>query len=83
MIKWLNDKLNNNTGASIIFALLMMLIAAMVAAVVVSAALTGAQSVRNDYDEEQAFLTVESAERLIETDIDGGVLTLTRTIRKD
>ena len=74
MLKNLKKKLNSNSGVSILMALLAFLVAAMVSAVVVSAALSAAQAVRNDYDEEQAFLTVESAEKMIEQDMTNGSL---------
>lgn len=74
MLKKVKNKLNNNDGVSILFALLMFLVAVVVAAIIISASLTAFKSVRNDFDEEQAYLTVESAEKLIESDIDGGIL---------
>ena len=70
----IRKKLNNSSGMSILFALLIFLVAVMVCSVLVAAAYTSAKAVRNDYDEEQAFLTIESAEKLIEADIDGGKL---------
>lgn len=60
---------------SILFGLLMFLVAAMVCAVIIAASLTSVKTVRDDFDNEQAFLTVESAEKLLEKDISGGTLT--------
>lgn len=67
-------KLKSSEGISILYALLMFIVAAVVCAIIIAAALTSVKAVRNDFDEEQAFLTVESAEKLIEADINGGSL---------
>ena len=76
MFNAVKEKLNNRRGVSILISLLAFLVAAMVCAVIIAAALASARAVRSDFDEEQVFLTVESAERLVENDINGGKLVM-------
>ncbi len=59
------QKLHSRRGASILLALLMLLVAVMVSAVILSAVVTTAKRVHDDIGQEQDYLTVSSAGRLI------------------
>ena len=71
MIKMIRKKLKSSSGVSILMGLLMLLVAAMVSAVLIAASLTTAMAVRTDYDDQQAYLTVSSAARLVESCLHG------------
>lgn len=79
-MKSIREKLNSNSGASILIALILFLVAAMVSAVVISAALSGAQAVYSDKTEnEQDYLNVSSAARIIGKSIEGTTCTIVKT----
>lgn len=70
MRKQIKQKLNNNSGMSILYALLMFLMAVLVCTVIIAASLTSAKAVHNDFAEEQAYLTSESAAKLMQNNIE-------------
>lgn len=63
--KSLKTKLSSRSGASILIALLLFLVAAMVSAVIISAAITALKSVHSSIENEQDYLNVSSAARLV------------------
>lgn len=58
-------KLKSTSGVSVLVAMVLFLVAAMVSAVVISAAYTAFKSVFHDIENEQDYLAVSSAARLI------------------
>ncbi len=62
-------KLNNKQGATMMMALLFLLVAMMVSAVVISAALTATKVVDDERGQQQAYLNVSSAAKLLETEL--------------
>lgn len=65
----IRKKLHSSRGASMMMALLLLLVAVMVAAVILAAASTAAASVRSDRAQQQAYLTVSSAAKLLRDSI--------------
>jgi len=63
-------KITNKDGATLIIALLMMLIAALVCGIIISAALTSVKTAKNDFDNQQAYLTVSSAAEIVKSKIE-------------
>ena len=59
-------KLKNTSGVTILFALLAFMVAAMVSAVLVNAALTNTKRVSRTKDQNQQYLVVESAVKLLQ-----------------
>lgn len=66
----LKNKLNSETGASLLIALLFFIISAMVSVVIVSAASTAVKRLQNDNTVEQEMLSINSGARLIEEQIE-------------
>lgn len=62
-------KLKNQQGATLMMALLLLLAASMVSAVILTAATSSARRLENDRAARQAYLTVNSAARLLRDDI--------------
>ncbi len=64
-MKRLREKLNSRNGASILLALLFFLLCMMVAASILMAAVSNAGKIRSNYEEQQKYLALSSALRLI------------------
>jgi len=64
-VERLREKLNSESGASILLALLMFLLCAMVSASVLAAAVSNAGKARSNRVEQQRYLTLSSAIRLV------------------
>lgn len=64
-MKTLNRKLHSQRGASILLALLFLLACMMVAASVLMAAASNAGKIRSNYEEQQRYLALSSALRLV------------------
>lgn len=64
-MKTLREKLHNQRGASILLALLFLLVCMMVAASVLMAAVSNAGKIRSNYEEQQRYLALSSALRLV------------------
>lgn len=64
-MKRLREKLNSRSGASILMALLFFLLCMMVAASVLMAAASNAGKLKSNRDEQQKYLTLSSALRLV------------------
>ena len=64
-MKRLSKKLHSQRGASILLALLLFLVCAMVAASILAAAVSNAGKVRSNRVEQQKYLTLSSAIRLV------------------
>lgn len=64
-MKRLREKLNSQHGASILLALLFFLLCMMVAASILMAAVSNAGKIRSNYEEQQKYLALSSALRLI------------------
>lgn len=64
-MKKLREKLHSQRGASILLALLFLLVCMMVAASVLMAAVSNAGKIRSNYDEQQRYLALSSALRLV------------------
>ena len=62
-------KLNSKSGASISFALVAFIVATMVSLVIVAAALTNAVKIRNELENEQAYLVAESVAHILSDQI--------------
>lgn len=62
-------KLNSKSGASISFALVAFIVATMVSLVIVAAALTNAVKIRNELENEQAYLVAESIAHVLSDQI--------------
>jgi len=82
MIKAIQNKLHNQTGASLLIALLYFLTALMVGAVVLTAAATNAGRLGRNRQEQQNYLAVASAAQLVQEDLRDTVFTVgyTKTI---
>ena len=61
-------KLNSQKGASMLMALLLMLVGIMVSAVIISAATSAAVNKRSEKEQQQAYLAVNSAAKLVRDD---------------
>lgn len=68
-MKYSKIKLNNNSGASMLMALIVVLIVVTVSAVIVSAASSNAGRIKRNMNEQQAYLTVSSAAKLVRDSI--------------
>lgn len=66
----LNRKLRSQSGASILLALLFLLTCMMVAASILMAAVSNAGKIRSNYDEQQRYLALSSALRLVAGEIE-------------
>ena len=64
-MKTLNRKLHSQHGASILLALLFLLVCMMAAASVLTAAVSNAGKIRSNYEEQQRYLALSSALRLV------------------
>lgn len=64
-MKALREKLHSQRGASILLALLFLLVCMMVAASVLMAAVSNAGKIRSNYEEQQRYLALSSALRLV------------------
>ena len=64
-MKQLQRKLHSQSGASILLALLFLLACMMVAASILMAAVSNAGKIRSNYDEQQKYLALSSALRLV------------------
>ncbi|MEA4971834.1 MAG: hypothetical protein VB119_01515 [Candidatus Metalachnospira sp.] len=67
------SKLKSQSGASILIALMLFLVCAMVGSVVLSSAAGNADKMRNRRSEQQEYLSISSAARLIQNAIGGTV----------
>ena len=65
----LHKKLHSRRGASILMALLLLLVAVMVSAVIIASAVSSAMTVKSDRLQQQAYLTVSSAAKLMRDDL--------------
>lgn len=81
MKKQIRGKLHSENGVSILFGLLIMMVAALVCAIIIAAALTSAKAVKNDYYEEQAYLTISSAAELVKCELDDRKVTIVTVTR--
>ena len=68
-VKGLRRKLHSQSGASILLALLLFLVCAMVAASILAAAVSNAGKARSNWVEQQKYLTLSSAIRLVADEI--------------
>lgn len=64
-MKTLREKLHSQSGASILLALLFLLVCMMAAASVLTAAVSNAGKIRSNYEEQQRYLALSSALRLV------------------
>lgn len=64
-------KLRSSRGATMLMALLLMLVGLMVSAVIISAAVSTVAGVRSGEEQQQAYLTVESAAQLFRDTLEG------------
>lgn len=64
-MKKLSQKLHSQRGASILLAMLFLLVCMMVAASVLMAAVSNAGKIQSNYDEQQRYLALSSALRLV------------------
>lgn len=64
-MKTLREKLHSQRGASILLALLFLLVCMMTAASVLMAAVSNAGKIRSNYEEQQRYLALSSALRLV------------------
>lgn len=64
-MKTLREKLHSQCGASILLALLFLLVCMMTAASVLMAAVSNAGKIRSNYEEQQRYLALSSAVRLV------------------
>ena len=71
-MKQLNEKLRGQGGASILLALLFLLVCMMVGASVLMAAVSNAGKIRSNYDEQQKYMALSSALRLVAGEIENG-----------
>ena len=78
----LNRKLRSQSGASILLALLFLLTCMMVAASILMAAVSNAGKIRSNYDEQQRYLTLSSALRLVAGEIEEATYTGDYTVRR-
>ncbi len=69
-MKKLTQKLHSQRGASILLALLFLLVCMMVAASVLMAAVSNAGKIRSNYEEQQRYLALSSALRLVAGEIE-------------
>lgn len=69
-MKTLREKLHSQRGASILLALLFLLACMMVAASVLMAAVSNAGKIRSNYEEQQRYLALSSALRLVAGEIE-------------
>ena len=68
----IRKKLNDSGGASMLMALLLLLLAMMVSIVLLTAAVSSAKTIRNEREQQQAYLTVSSAVALVRDSVLGG-----------
>ena len=64
-------KIRSSQGATMLMALLLMLVGLMVSAVVISAAVSTVAGIRTGEEQQQAYLTVESAAQLFRDTLEG------------
>lgn len=69
-MKKLPEKLHSQNGASILLALLFLLVCMMVAASVLMAAVSNAGKIRSNYEEQQRYLALSSALRLVADELE-------------
>lgn len=69
-MKKLKEKLRSQSGASILLALLFLLVCMMVAASVLMAAVSNAGKIQSNYEEQQRYLALSSALRLVSDQIE-------------
>ena len=62
-------RLNSNRGATIIFAIAILLVAAVISLAIIAISLTSAQSSAHVLEDEQGYLAVSSAARILEKEI--------------
>jgi len=68
-VKYLGEKLHSQRGATLLVALLFFLVCVMVAASVLMAAASNGGKIRSNYDEQQKYLALSSAIRLVSDQI--------------
>ena len=78
MMRFENKKRNNN-GLSIIFALMALLLAIMVSTVLVSAAYSNARRTQRTREQQQDYLMMDSAAKMVRDMINGSTMTFTGT----
>lgn len=69
-MKRLREKMHSRSGASILLALLFLLVCMMVAASILMAAVSNAGKIRSNYEEQQRYMTLSSALRLVAGQMD-------------
>ena len=74
------QKLKSQTGASITFALLLFLVCAVISSVVIVAATTAAGRMSQLPEMDQRYYAVTSAARLLQHEIDGKTVVVTKTV---
>ncbi len=75
-------KLLDISGASMIYAMVAFLVIIMVCAVIISAAHSNMNDAKRGNEEEQAYLTVSSAAKLLKKAMEGDVITRRRVVIK-
>ena len=69
-MKQLRKKLHSQNGASILLALLFLLVCMMAAASILMAAVSNAGKIRSNYEEQQQYLALSSAIRLVSSQLE-------------
>lgn len=69
-MKQLREKLHSQNGASILLALLFLLVCMMAAASILMAAVSNAGKIRSNYEEQQQYLALSSAIRLVSSQLE-------------
>ncbi len=64
------EKLKSRSGVSILFALLLFLVASMVSVIIISASVTAVRRIRDDRIQEQNYLAIASAARVLKESIE-------------
>ena len=78
-MRQIRQKLHSRRGASLLFALLLFLVASMVSITILNAALTAAKRLKDDRAQEQEYLTLSSAARLVAKSLSESSVVITET----
>lgn len=77
-MRWLNEKLHDRSGASLLFAILVFMLCILAGTAALTAAAANAGRYTHLESEQQTYLTISSAVRLMKDEVAGTTLTATR-----